>query len=148
MPIEWSDDMSVADPHIDQDHKMLIQMINRYETAVHSGCCLELKSSLNRLADFAISHFEREEQVMRIICFPHHAEHTTQHNKLLFELNAFLSNLCPHIIADCPVDCENKTKKLPNKCTDFYHWLLHHVVEEDSLMKSFIQMAYFNRKST
>jgi len=61
--IDWQDDFSVNVKEIDEQHKMLIEMINSLHEAMLANKARDLqKQTVNRMADYAIKHFALEAQ--------------------------------------------------------------------------------------
>lgn len=87
MFIEWSDDLAVHHDQIDAEHRYLIDIVNELYEAVAADRGREvIADTLARLADYTIWHFDREEQIMRRVGYPHLAEHVARHGELIDEL--------------------------------------------------------------
>ncbi|MBC3831313.1 hemerythrin family protein [Undibacterium amnicola] len=81
---EWNDSLSVHDVLIDEDHKILIGMVNELHDAADLGKdYITLSSILERLAAYTREHFQREEDLMQSIAYPRYKAHKEQHRKLL-----------------------------------------------------------------
>ncbi len=82
--IEWSDNLSVGIEEIDEQHKVLIELINRMHEAIEqkhgSDVVLDI---LAELADYTKIHFAVEESLMRILGYPGYEEHKDIHDELL-----------------------------------------------------------------
>ena len=79
MPIvEWNDSYSVGVPALDNDHKRLIEIINRVDEAERAGNSVQWV--LQELEDYAKRHFQREEERLEAIGFAGLAEHARQHH--------------------------------------------------------------------
>lgn len=82
--IEWSDQLSVGIEEIDEQHKVLIALINRMHEAIGqkhgSDVVLDI---LTELADYTKIHFAVEESLMRILGYPGYEEHKDIHDELL-----------------------------------------------------------------
>ena len=87
MFIEWSNDLAVHHEQLDTEHRYLIGIINELHDAIAEGRGRDAVSdTLARLADYTIWHFDREEQIMRRVGYPHLDEHVAQHGALIDEL--------------------------------------------------------------
>jgi hemerythrin len=87
MFVEWSEDIAVHHGQLDTEHKYLIGIINELHDAIADGRGREvIADTLTRLADYTIWHFDREEQIMRRVGYPHLDEHVAQHGALIDEL--------------------------------------------------------------
>ena len=81
---EWNDSLSVHDVLIDEDHKILIGMVNELHDAADLGKdYITLSGILERLAAYTREHFQREEDLMQSIAYPRYKAHKEQHRKLL-----------------------------------------------------------------
>jgi hemerythrin-like metal-binding protein len=81
---EWNDSLSVNDPMIDNDHQVLIGMVNELHDAANLGKdYITLANILERLAVYTQEHFRREEDLMQAIAYPKYKAHKEQHRKLL-----------------------------------------------------------------
>ena len=86
--MEWKPEYSVGDITLDNDHKVIIDLINRFDYAFS----VEVKDSLmesvlDELIDYTKFHFEREEKYMLKIDYPGLKEHQSIHEKLEKELD-------------------------------------------------------------
>lgn len=75
--LEWNDKYSVGVPALDEDHKRLIDIINRVEKAERTGD--SVKWVLQDLADYAHYHFQQEEDRLKTIDYPGLADHMGKH---------------------------------------------------------------------
>ncbi len=87
MLIEWSDELSVGIQEIDEQHKVLVSLINELHDAIHERHGKEVSSEiLQRLADYTKIHFAVEESLFRIFDYPGYEEHKKQHDELIREI--------------------------------------------------------------
>lgn len=78
--IQWSENMSVGNHIIDQQHKNLVKMVNTVYDAMGQGKGDEvLKPILKALVDYTKSHFSHEEQFMKQIGYPNLVQHQQIH---------------------------------------------------------------------
>jgi len=78
--IEWSDELSVGNDHIDDQHRNIVQMINRLvENEEVSMRSIDAIDALTRLMNFMREHFRDEEELMRKNGCPYLEEHVKQH---------------------------------------------------------------------
>jgi len=89
--VQWSDDLSVGVEEIDEQHKVLVNLINEMHGAIHQRRGSEVVGEiLGRLVEYTRIHFAVEESLMRILHYPEYEEHKEQHEELLrhvLELN-------------------------------------------------------------
>jgi len=79
---EWSDELSVGIECIDDDHKGLFeQYINCQQVSIEDDG--DFDESLEKLSDYTIKHFKREEKLMELSGYPGLANHRQVHRLLL-----------------------------------------------------------------
>lgn len=134
MSIKWRDAMSVGDQTIDSDHKHLIDLINTFEVAL-SGATIDHKqiaTVLLGLVEYTGDHFNREEEIQRLIRYPYYDSHSRGHRDVLKKLQV--------IIADYTRTKAGPTRdKMVRDLAGFLkEWLVDHILQSDLRMKPFI----------
>ena len=82
--VEWTKDLSVGIEEIDEQHKVLVDLVNIMHEAIHQRHGSELvRETLGKLADYTRIHFAVEESLMRILHYPDYEAHKAQHETLL-----------------------------------------------------------------
>ncbi|HRY16332.1 MAG TPA: bacteriohemerythrin, partial [Candidatus Competibacteraceae bacterium] len=82
--ITWSEDFSVNDPEIDQQHQQLINMINALHEAMLVGKGKNVMGKLlDQLIQYTAQHFKYEEGRMEAGHYPDLAEHRKKHAGLV-----------------------------------------------------------------
>ena len=79
----WSEALSVGIPKIDEQHRWLVDAINRLhdELLVHAEPDpAMLKEILEGLVDYAVNHFVMEEEMFQRYGYPEAAEHKAEHD--------------------------------------------------------------------
>jgi len=114
----WKADMSVGLEELDQDHRFLIQVINRLavnaEDDGDAEAVLECLASLRNYAEF---HFAREESVMRACGYSTLAEHQDEHRAFVDRFDQGDANF--HREINQNLICYRK------------YWLTHHILVVD-----------------
>ena len=84
----WSADLSVGLQEIDEQHKVLVSLINRlFNEAVLKSPDRDIVSNiLNELVQYTIIHFSVEESLFRIFDYPDGEVHQDHHEKLKQEV--------------------------------------------------------------
>lgn len=83
--VVWSDALSLGIESIDDDHKILLEQVNKcYQISV--GGDGDLGEILNNLKDYTTVHFAREEKVMEACGYPGLANHRQVHRLLVKQL--------------------------------------------------------------
>jgi hemerythrin len=79
--MDWTDELSVSVTEIDDQHKKLIELINRLHDAMKAGQGKEvLESTLQELAAYTVYHFQAEEQYMEEFKYPRYSSHKVEHD--------------------------------------------------------------------
>ncbi len=87
--LEWSDDLSVGVPAMDQHHKKLIDLINQLHEAMRSGKGREgVGIALEELAKYVEYHFGAEEKLMKQHRCSGLHEQQEAHGQLIEKVNA------------------------------------------------------------
>ena len=86
--IQWSDQFSVNIQEIDEQHKVLVDLLNQLHNAIreHHGRATS-REILNRLAEYTRTHFLLEESLMRLTHYPGFDIHKKQHQELMQQVD-------------------------------------------------------------
>ncbi len=128
---DWSDELSLGNNFIDNDHKKLIQMINNFHNAMQEGRGDDVISKvLNNLFIYTREHFKREEDEMSRIKYPMIIEHRKKHEQLLKQVD------------DLQNDFNNGKMMHTTKVAKFLKdWLYNHILQNDKLLAEAISKA-------
>jgi len=88
--VEWKDFYSVGVDVLDDDHKRLIELINRFQVAYkyHTGEEFE-RQAFEELVDYTKYHFEREEKMMEEAGYPDLEAHKELHRAMISKVDDF-----------------------------------------------------------
>lgn len=79
--ITWTDAMGVGVQKVDDQHKQLVEQINKLHTAMMERRGAEVVgSTLEFLKNYAITHFATEEGLMRVYAYPNYEAHKKLHD--------------------------------------------------------------------
>jgi hemerythrin len=82
--IDWSDELSVGIQELDEQHKVLVGLVNEMHQAIHQHHGTETaREILGRLGEYTRIHFAVEESLMRIFEYPGYDAHKKQHEELI-----------------------------------------------------------------
>lgn len=125
--ITWSGELSVGIEEIDEQHKVLVDLINRMHDAIeeHHGSEVVL-GILSDLADYTKIHFAVEESLMRILDYPGYEEHKEIHDELL-----------EHVVELQQKVASGKTAISFELMHFLKSWLSKHILEEDMQYSGF-----------
>jgi hemerythrin-like metal-binding protein len=88
--IDWTDNLSVGINVIDEQHKVLFQIINDLHDSMKSGQSkMIIKEVLARLIDYTNFHFSLEETLMDQFGYMESPAHKKMHKDLLADIVAF-----------------------------------------------------------
>lgn len=132
MAIAWREQLSVGNNIIDEDHKYLIEIINKVEVCLTKKSMPALKAELKRLHDYSLLHFDREEKIAIAVGYEQTPGLQQSHQSLLGKLKKVESDFMSAEQAWSP--------ELTKEFADFLrNWLIDHVIKEDLLMKPVLQ---------
>ncbi|MCK5876777.1 MAG: hemerythrin family protein [Candidatus Marithrix sp.] len=81
--ILWDEELSVGIQEIDEQHKILINLINRlFNEALFKNNAAVTSETLTELIQYTIIHFSVEESLFRIFDYPDYEVHKAQHEEL------------------------------------------------------------------
>ncbi|MCP5303740.1 MAG: bacteriohemerythrin [Pseudomonadales bacterium] len=115
--VEWKESYSVGVSELDDDHKRLIELINRFRTAYnyHTGESFEIES-LNELVNYTKYHFGREEKMMKEAGYPDLAAHKEMHRVMISKVELFQKEYQ-----------ESGHQALEGVATFLSDWLIEHI---------------------
>ncbi len=126
--IKWRDSYNTGVEQFDQEHHIIVDLIDVLYRAVRNNNDNEVEKAVNELISYTESHFEREEQMMADANFPHLEEHKKQHVLLKRKAKKFQQSM--------------QGKISYRQVYDFYHflreWLIGHIVGEDKKYGAFL----------
>jgi methyl-accepting chemotaxis protein len=89
--IVWDDSIATGIEHIDEQHKELINLVNRLNGAMQQGQGKAvLGEILDELGHYAVFHFKQEEDLFDKYGYPETEQHKAVHEKLLNDTTAFI----------------------------------------------------------
>lgn len=121
--IEWNDTYAINNSEIDEQHKKLFEIVNRFLMAVDKE---HLNNSRREMYSYIETHFEKEEELMKKVHFPYYHEHLCQHDNLLIKLNRISLEI---------LDNKLDRSKLVDLMTE---WAVHHIPREDVKLLNYI----------
>ena len=126
--IEWSDSYSVGVPALDDDHKRLIDIINRVEEAERKGASVPWV--LEDLEDYARGHFRREEERMAAADYPGLAGHRERHQAFVEWLDTVRKTYA--------MDPEAQFHLAATVKDYLKNWLINHILATDMEYKEYL----------
>lgn len=114
--------MSVGIEKWDSDHKVLLELINRLDEALHGGGGMEaVRHAIDVLDAYAEVHFRIEESLMQALRYPRYAKHKAEHDAMrawITERRAW-------------AESGDSAAMLADMAEQLVHWLYTHVLTID-----------------
>ena len=129
--VEWDDTLSVGIEEIDEQHKVLVDLVNKMHEAIHQRHGSDVVIGiLSDLTEYTRIHFAVEESLMRILNYPDYDNHKQVHEELL------------HTVADLQDKVASGKKSIGFELMHFLKtWLVKHIMEEDMQYSGFFLEA-------
>jgi len=127
MPLmQWDETMSVGVTELDDQHKMLIDLINESYETIQRHDEPALSTLIDKMRKYAIIHFETEEKYMRENNFPGLKDLQQMHAKFNQDVDEFQRNLF------------HKTN-LSQVFVFLSRWLTSHIMEQDRKYMTYME---------
>jgi hemerythrin len=91
--LPWMQHLALAAADMDEDHRALLDKLNRLLVAISSGDRTRLLMAVSTLRIAADEHFATEEAQMRELQYPGTEQHCESHQRLLQSLSGSLGTL-------------------------------------------------------
>lgn len=90
----WGPEIMIEVPEIDTQHKVLVEIINEYFSALRNGADRQKQVGiLSSLANYTVEHFRYEEEWMANIGYKESKEHKQEHDKLLADATEYIQKV-------------------------------------------------------
>lgn len=120
--IQWSKWMSVGIDVLDEDHRILIAIVNKLADESVRSRPEAIGPILDELIDYTRQHFAREEAAMEAARYPAFAGHKVLHDRMTEQVDAYR-----HAFADDPESLSGEA--VFEFCAG---WLARHILREDT----------------
>ncbi len=119
--VQWTEDYSVGVRSMDEQHKVLLSLLNQLLGARDLRADSEpVSDALQRMTRYAQEHFQAEEALLREGGYPGIEEHRAQHQAFLGRTVEFC------------LDASRSKAALPEDMLRFLRmWWVHHILDED-----------------
>jgi hemerythrin-like metal-binding protein len=124
MELKWDESYSVYVEELNDQHKKLFAMINKFYEMMEKGesSSKVLTTTIAEMKKYALQHFTLEEKIMKLKNYPHLKSHQIRHKEF----------------ADKVIILEEKLQKggpiLPGEIAKFLkEWLTNHIRIEDKV---------------
>jgi len=127
--IVWSEELSVGIDSIDQQHKILIGLINDLNTAMAKGEANEtIGDILLRLSEYTVHHFSYEEELFEQYDYPNSAKHKCHHCELIDQISALKERFETELSGSVALEIMQFLK----------NWLTNHIMKTDKAYSEFL----------
>jgi len=125
--ITWSESLSVGVKRFDDEHKQLINIVNRLNNALLiGGSPKTMEHVLDGLVDYTVVHFRHEEEYMTKFSYPEYTSHKKEHDDLTGQVSDFRDRYRSGKVTF--------SLELMNFLRD---WLTNHIMGSDKKYKDF-----------
>ncbi len=119
--VNWTEDMSVGHAEIDNDHRVLIDLINQLATADSCNDRASAEFVIDELIQYTVRHFAREEGVLKALGYADLANHIASHTALTRRVIALRERFVNGL-----------SGRLATDILEFLSgWLTNHILRED-----------------
>lgn len=134
----WSDAYKVGVQEVDEQHQVLVSLLNQLHEAVRGQTeATATRVLLDRLIEYTRTHFLLEESLMRLTHYPAFEKHKQQHEDLIRQ------------VADLQWRLDRGNAAIGIELLVFLRdWLIQHISETDRRFGAFFQTSGFNQYST
>lgn len=124
-PIAWSDRYCINNSAIDEQHQILVSLINDCIALVRTARQPrdEINGLLDRMLEYAYFHFESEEQWMRDLRYPSLHDHQQEHLQFFIYIKEAMGRFGKGALS-----AEDLLLFLKD-------WFIHHILGMDQLIK-------------
>ena len=131
--IAWREKMSIDHAMIDEDHRHLIEIINRFTRMAQSfSSPADALEILFALKFYTKSHFDREETLQRLAGYPYFDAHCQEHAELIRELD--------DMIAQTQAADGASITEISRGTAELLHtWLVDHIIKSDLRLAPYVE---------
>lgn len=135
--INWKKSFATDIASIDQEHRDLIDILNRFtEAYLFDPASVNILETLELIAAETIKHFDHEERVMRNIGYPRFEIHKEKHKWLIADISK----------RKVEVSSDPENSDFDELLKYLKYWLLRHIVSEDTHLHRFINKTTSERR--
>ncbi|MGQ1890732.1 bacteriohemerythrin [Thermophagus sp. OGC60D27] len=127
MLIQWTEDLSVGNGTLDQEHQKWISLLNDFYEGLKAGKSKEkLTELVVGMLEYTKYHFADEERYMKSIHFPEFENHKAKHDFYIDKITQFYEKI------------QNNQLILSLEVTNFLkNWLINHIKGTDKKYAEF-----------
>lgn len=127
--IRWSEAIAIGVKTVDEQHKYLLAIANKFLRAMHMGVGDKILAAIIReLREYTVTHFRDEEEIMRKAGYPHLMEHQREHQNLTAQVKKYQDDIYRKNPLD-PLEIRGFIKQ----------WLIGHMINSDGRIAAFMR---------
>jgi len=131
--IRWTDELSVGIPSLDDDHKILVDLLNSTLVACYAGFGDEhVGIILEELFKYTQIHFNREMAILRISGYDQCEAHEAEHERIYHEVEVMANR--------ARAEAEQGLSK--EVAAFLRGWLFSHIMEHDRRYAAHLRSAH------
>jgi hemerythrin-like metal-binding protein len=135
--INWSDELSISNFKIDEQHRKLIDIANNLLQAIHKNAPKkEFSTILHGLREYTVFHFNDEEEYMKSIGYPYLNQHVDEHMQIKKKVKDFQHSVFVGDYID-----KNLIREMLKS------WLIDHILNCDLKIKEYINSKESEKNS-
>lgn len=135
--INWTDDLKTGADIFDEQHKNLVNLINRLHEGMAQGKGRDILSTiLSDLVSYTEKHFAEEERAMQHFRYPGYADQVQQHKALKAKVVEFRDRFS-----------RGQVMMTPEVMNFLRDWLTQHIQRSDKQYGPFFKQAGFRQKT-
>jgi hemerythrin len=119
MSIQWTNDLNTGIDVIDDQHRRIVDYINKLDLAISHSDVRLVGNVLSALSDYCLSHLAFEESLMEEVSYPYLKQHKRTHYMFIQRLNKYQNKYDMG---------ENVARQLHDMLSN---WLVHHIKHTD-----------------
>ncbi len=125
----WSINFSVSVKEIDDQHKVLISIINEATELIRTDDCTfnTMYEMVTKMDRYVVEHFQFEEKLMFENSYPELEEHVRQHNQFRYDMEKF--NI---------FDVKQPKNFIEDALVYLMDWLTKHIMSTDKRFGNYI----------
>ncbi len=131
--IRWSENFVVDNSVIDRDHKTLFVLVNQFNRNIQNFQSVQhLMPVLASLTKYIETHFQREEQLQRMVQYPFLEDHREEHKNIIRKFG--------ELVKTAKDAKERDVGAVATEIGSFLEqWITGHVIDSDLLMRPFVE---------
>ena len=91
--IQWSKDIKVNVPKIDEQHKKMVDLTNQLHDLIDTNNTVQIKKNLKMMVEDLKIHFETENKLMEETKLPNFISHKLEHERFYNKMNGLYQNI-------------------------------------------------------